>query len=107
MPYRVAAVHKKSTHAFSKLTVSAIELVAGHGVVGDAHYGVTIKHRSRVARDPNQPNFRQVHLLHGELFSELAAKGLHVLPGEMGENITTQGLEALDPERRRKTKNWR
>lgn len=93
--HRVVAVHAKSVHAFSKESAPAIELIAGQGVAGDAHCGVTVKHRSRVARDPTQPNLRQVHLLHGELFAELAAKGLHVLPGQMGENITTTGLDLL------------
>ena len=61
----------------------------------DAHYGVTVKHRSRVAKDPTQPNLRQVHLLHEELFSEVRDAGLHVLPGQMGENVTTRGLDLL------------
>jgi hypothetical protein len=26
-----------------------------------------VKHRSRVERDPDQPNLRQVHLIHEEL----------------------------------------
>ncbi len=61
----------------------------------DAHFGVTVKHRSRVAKDPTQPNLRQVHLLHEELFDEVAGLGFQVLPGEMGENITTRGLGLL------------
>ena len=96
MSARVVAVHAKGVHAFSKDAAQSIDLIAGHGVRGDAHYGVTVKHRSRVAKDPSQPNLRQVHLLHSELFAELAAKGLHVLPGQMGENITTSGLGLLD-----------
>lgn len=95
MTARVLAVHARGTHSFSKDSASAIELVAGHGVAGDAHFGVTVKHRSRVARDPTQPNLRQVHLLAQELFDELAAQGLHVAPGQMGENITTTGLPLL------------
>lgn len=72
-----------------------IKLLAGIGVEGDAHAGVTVKHRSRVARDPSQPNLRQVHLIQSELFDELALKGFTVRPGQMGENITTQGLDLL------------
>ena len=83
------------SHTFSKETLPCIELEAGQGVRGDAHSGVTVKHRSRVAKDPTQPNLRQVHLLHSELFEELAARGLRVAPGEMGENISTQGLDLL------------
>jgi len=95
MRHEVAAVHRKSTHSFSKTTVASIELVPGHGVRDDAHYGVTVKHRSRVAKDPTQPNLRQVHLMHEELFSEVRNAGLHVLPGQMGENVTTRGLDLL------------
>jgi MOSC domain-containing protein YiiM len=91
----VLSVHSKATHAFSKDPVSAIELVEGHGVAGDAHFGITVKHRSRVAKDPTQPNLRQVHLLHQELLDELAQRGLTVAPGQFGENITTSGLSLL------------
>jgi MOSC domain-containing protein YiiM len=73
----------------------SILLVAGLGVEGDAHAGTTVKLRSRVARDPSQPNLRQVHLIHAELHEELASRGFAVTPGEMGENITTRGLDLL------------
>jgi MOSC domain-containing protein YiiM len=72
-----------------------IRLLAGLGVEGDAHLGETVKHRSRVARDPSQPNLRQVHLIHAELHDELRANGLAVSPGEMGENITTREVDLL------------
>jgi MOSC domain-containing protein YiiM len=93
---RVVAVHASPLHKFSKQPAQRIHLLAGLGVEGDAHCGVTVKHRSRVAKDPTQPNLRQVHLMHGELFDELAAKGFDVAPGDLGENITTRGLAALD-----------
>jgi MOSC domain-containing protein YiiM len=54
-----------------------------------------VKHRSRWRRDPTQPNIRQVHLIHAELFEELAGQGFAVTPGLMGENITTRGLDLL------------
>lgn len=78
-----------------KLVRESIQLVAGLGVEGDVHLGETVKHRSRVHRDPSQPNLRQVHLIHAELHEELAGKGMPVGPGEMGENITTRGLDLL------------
>jgi MOSC domain-containing protein YiiM len=56
---------------------------------------VTVKHRSRVARDPSQPNLRQVHLIHAELHDELRAAGFDVVAGQMGENITTAGVDLL------------
>jgi MOSC domain-containing protein YiiM len=92
---RVVAVHRAGAHHFSKETEEAITLVEGIGVEGDAHAGVTVKHRSRVKRDPFQVNLRQVHLLHAELFDELVDKGFVVAPGEMGENITTRGIDLL------------
>jgi len=48
-----------------------------------------------VARDPSQPNLRQVHLIHGELHDELRDTGFAVVPGQMGENITTRGVDLL------------
>jgi MOSC domain-containing protein YiiM len=79
----------------SKPNQPTIALVAGLGVQGDAHMGVTVRHRSRVQRDPTQPNLRQVHLIHAELHDELKARGFAVGPGEMGENITTRDLDLL------------
>lgn len=95
MPARVFAVHCSAEHQFSKENAAAVQLVAGQGVAGDAHAGTTVQHRSRVARDPTQPNLRQVHLLHQELLDELRAAGLRVAPGQMGENITTTDLPLL------------
>ena len=91
----VIAVSRSATHSFSKRNEAGIRLVAGLGVDGDAHLGVTVKHRSRVARDPTQPNLRQVHLIHAELHDELRAAGFVVVPGDMGENVTTRGLDLL------------
>jgi MOSC domain-containing protein YiiM len=91
----VTAVSRSAAHTFSKATHDRILLVAGLGVEGDAHAGETVKHRSRVARDPTQPNRRQVHLLHAELHDELRAAGLSVSAGQMGENVTTRGVDLL------------
>lgn len=79
----------------TKPAVDAIVLLAGLGVEGDAHLGVTVQHRSRVRRDPTQPNLRQVHLVHAELHDDLRAAGFEVVPGEMGENITTRNVDLL------------
>ncbi|MBM6582294.1 MOSC domain-containing protein [Microvirga sp. BT689] len=92
----VTAVSCSSSHSFSKPNQGSIRLLAGLGVEGDAHQGTTVKHRSRVAKDPSQPNLRQVHLIHAELFDELEAKGFVVSAGEMGENVTTRGIDLLD-----------
>lgn len=79
----------------SKPTQDSIHLLAGLGVEGDAHLGETVQHRSRVARDPSQPNLRQVHLIHAELFDELREAGFPLVPGQMGENVTTRDLDLL------------
>jgi MOSC domain-containing protein YiiM len=91
----IVAVARDEGHRFSKPLLPAIRLLAGLGVEGDAHCGKTVKHRSRVAVDPTQPNLRQVHLIHAELFEELAGKGFSLRPGEIGENVTTRGLDLL------------
>lgn len=91
----VVAVSRSGGHTFSKPNAGSILLLAGLGVEGDAHLGETVKHRSRVARDPNQPNLRQVHLIHAELHDELRAAGFSVRPGDMGENVTTREVDLL------------
>ena len=91
----VLTVHRSPGHTFSKATHLSIHLRAGLGVADDAHVGTTVQHRSRVAQDPTQPNLRQVHLIHAELFDELRAAGFDVDPGAMGENITTRGIDLL------------
>ncbi|MFG2295685.1 MOSC domain-containing protein [Streptomyces sp. NPDC048603] len=89
----VAAVSSNAEYSFSKPNRDSITLLAGLGVEGDVHAGVTVKHRSRVAEDPTQPNLRQVHLIHRELFDEVAAAGFEVGAGGLGENVTTEGID--------------
>ncbi|MHA0041330.1 MOSC domain-containing protein [Deinococcus sp. PEB2-63] len=91
---QVIAVARDGTHRFSKTPQPGITLLAGLGVQGDAHAGETVRHRSRVRADPTQPNLRQVHLIHAELF-DVAADGFRVQPADLGENITTRGLDLL------------
>ncbi|MFC0864524.1 MOSC domain-containing protein [Sphaerimonospora cavernae] len=91
----VTAVSSNGEYSFTKPNRSSITLLAGLGVEGDVHAGVTVKHRSRVAQDPTRPNLRQVHLIHEELFTEVGQKGFRVVPGELGENITTSGIDLL------------
>ena len=95
MTVKVIAVSLNKNHSFSKSNQPSIQLLKGLGVAGDAHCGITVKHRSRVAKNPNQPNLRQVHLIHAELHDELKEKGFDILPGQMGENITTKGIDLL------------
>ncbi len=92
---RVVSVAKDGTHRFSKIACEEIHLIEGEGVEGDAHRGVTVKHRSRVKIDPTQPNLRQVHLIQFEILEELQAKGFKVDPATIGENVTTQGVDLL------------
>jgi MOSC domain-containing protein YiiM len=91
----VVAVSAAAAHTFSKPVRDRIRLMSGLGVEGDAHLGVTVQHRSRVAKDPTQPNLRQVHLIHEELLDELNAAGFRLAPGAIGENITTRGIDLL------------
>ena len=91
----VTAVSRSPTHTLTKPNEDSIRLLAGLGVEGDAHLGATVKHRSRVARDPTRPNLRQVHLIHAELHDELRAAGFAVAAGQMGENVTTRGVDLL------------
>ena len=91
----VTAVSSGTAHTFSKANQTSIRLIAGQGVEGDAHCGTTVRHRSRVARDPSQPNLRQVHLIHAELQDELRAAGFIVEAGQLGENVTTRGVDLL------------
>ncbi|HWB49252.1 MAG TPA: MOSC domain-containing protein [Stellaceae bacterium] len=95
MPATVIAVSRSPGHTLSKPNQGSIRLLVGLGVEGDAHMGVTVKHRSRVAKDPTVPNLRQVHLIHAELMDELEAGGFRVAPGVMGENVTTRGVDLL------------
>lgn len=91
----VVGVSCGAEHTFGKSNQLSIRLLSGLGVAGDAHAGETVKHRSRVAADPTQPNLRQVHLIHAELFEELGAQGFKISAGQLGENITTRGLYLL------------
>lgn len=91
----VVAVSRKPGHGVDKPNQLMIRLVEGRGVEGDAHYGATVKHRSRVRQNPDQPNLRQVHLIHAELHDELEPLGYRMTPGLMGENITTRGVDLL------------
>ena len=95
MAATVIAVSRSPGHTMSKPNEGSIRLLAGLGVEGDAHMGPTVKHRSRVAKDPTVPNLRQVHLIHAELHDELEVAGFRLAPGVMGENVTTRGIDLL------------
>ena len=92
---QVAAVSRDEQYGFSKTTREAVTLLAGLGVEGDVHAGETIRHQFRMTYEPDLPNLRQVHLMHEELFEELALKGYRVSAGQLGENITTRGVDLL------------
>ncbi len=100
----VVAVSRKAGHGVDKPNQLVIRLVEGRGVEGDAHFGVTVKHRSRVRQNPDQPNLRQVHLIHAELHEELAGQGFRMTPGLMaaclgrgpdGEPVRKAGVMAV------------
>ncbi|MFD3498330.1 MOSC domain-containing protein [Streptomyces sp. NPDC058676] len=91
----VSAVSSNGTYSFTKPNRESITLLAGLGVEGDVHAGTTVKHRFRMEKDPSQPNLRQVHLIHEELFDEVRGAGFEVAAGELGENVTTRGIDLL------------
>ncbi|MDX2679184.1 MOSC domain-containing protein [Streptomyces sp. NY05-11A] len=91
----VSAVSSNGVYSFTKPNRDSVTLLAGLGVEGDVHSGVTVKHRSRVKQDPTQPNLRQVHLIHEELFEEVRRAGFEVTAGQLGENVTTLGIDLL------------
>ncbi len=91
----VVAVSRNESYSFSKPPRDEVVLVAGLGVAGDSHAGVNVRHQGRVRADPSQPNLRQVHLIHAELFEELRDRGWGVEPGQLGENVTTRGVDLL------------
>lgn len=93
---RIVGLARSGEHAFSKEPCGELDLVEGLGVAGDAHSGRTVQHLSRVRIDPKQPNLRQIHLIHAELFDELAAKGFALSGGDLGENVLTRGIALLD-----------
>lgn len=95
----IIGLARDGEHRFSKVPCAGITLLAGLGVEGDAHAGRLVQHLSRVARDPSVANLRQVHLIHAELFDELAGKGFSVGPGQLGENVTTRGIDLLGQSR--------
>ena len=95
MAATVTALARDALHRVSKPPAERLRLVAGLGVEGDAHAGLTMQHRSRWVKQRTVPNLRQVHLIHAELFDELAGKGFAIAPGEMGENVTTRGIDLL------------
>jgi MOSC domain-containing protein YiiM len=95
MPATIVALSSDPAHCFAKQPREEVRLLPGLGVEGDAHAGETVQHLSRIARDPRQPNLRQIHLIHAELFDELAGKGYTITPGQLGENVTTRGIDLL------------
>ena len=95
MTATIIGLASDSAHRFSKRPGAAVRLIAGQGVERDAHAGRLVQHLSRVAKDPAAANLRQVHLIHAELFDELAEKGFAIGPAQMGENITTRGIDLL------------
>ena len=95
MTATILSVSRAGGHHFIKQAKPEICLIEGLGVEGDAHAGATVQHLSRIAKNPDQPNLRQVHLIHAELHDELNAAGFDIHPGDMGENILTRGLDLL------------
>jgi MOSC domain-containing protein YiiM len=80
MTGKVLAVCISDRKGVPKTNVFRGQLVANHGLEGDAHAG---------------PWHRQVSLLAQESADKVRAKGLDVAPGAFAENILTSGLDLL------------
>ena len=91
----VLAVHCSDQHSFSKAPRDAIRLIENWGVEGDSHAGPHDQHLYHIRKFGQQPNLRQVHLIHSELLDEVGARGFTVRPGELGENISTRNIDLL------------
>jgi MOSC domain-containing protein YiiM len=96
MTGKVHAVSLSDRHSIRKFNRSYIDIIAGFGVQGDAHAGKKVKHRYIAKKDPDRPNYRQVHLISLEIYRELQQKGFNIHPGEMGENITCSGIDIMN-----------
>lgn len=96
MTGKVIAVSLSDKHSIRKFNRSYINIIAGFGVEGDAHAGKKVKHRYIVKKDPERPNYRQVHLISLEIYRELQEKAFNIDPGEMGENITCSGIDIME-----------
>jgi MOSC domain-containing protein YiiM len=91
----IVALSRSPRHGFSKQPQSQLCLIAGEGIEGDAHRGITTQHLYLKRKDPTLPNLCQVHLFASEMLDELAAKGFALEPGAFGENILTRDLDLL------------
>lgn len=91
----VVGVQISKKHVFSKTAEPVIRLIENFGVEGDAHAGPTDQHLYHMRRFGQQPNLRQVHVIHAELFDDVLTKGHNVKPGDLGENISTRGVDLL------------
>ncbi|OGU14729.1 MAG: molybdenum cofactor sulfurase [Geobacteraceae bacterium GWC2_53_11] len=80
MSATVLAVCTSLNKGERKTPVPSVELVAGHGIAGDAHAGDW---------------HRQVSLLAQESIDKMRAMGLSVSAGDFAENITTTGIDLV------------
>lgn len=96
MTGKVHAVSLSDKHSIRKFNRSYINIIEGYGVEGDAHAGKKVKHRYIAKKDPDRPNYRQVHLISMEIYRELQQQGFNIDPGEMGENITCSGIDIMN-----------
>ena len=74
----VVAISTSDKKGEKKVNLDKGELIAAHGLKGDAHAGDW---------------HRQVSLLASESMARIQAKGLAVKAGDFAENITTEGIE--------------
>jgi len=78
MTFQIESINISKKKGTAKIPVPEAELLAGHGIAGDAHAG---------------PWHRQISFLAAEAIERMRDKGLKVGPGSFGENIVTRGID--------------
>ncbi len=96
MSAKVLAVASDGAHRFAKVIARHDQAGRRARRRGRCARGRRPSSTSRAWHGTRQrPSLRQVHLIHAELFGELAAAASPSRPAALGENITTQGIDLL------------
>ena len=80
---KIVALSVSTKKGGPKRNVPQVEVIAEHGIKGDAHAGDW---------------HRQVSLLAQESIDKLKEQGLKLKPGQLAENITTLGIDLVSLE---------
>ena len=78
LAYTPAGVERKPADRYARVPADAVELVAGHGIAGDAKAG---------------NRTRQLNVMFAEVVAALRVEGYKTDPGELGEQVVVAGLD--------------